>query len=250
MERSIIKTVLFYLAIQLTLISDTLLSREASFASVVRFLALTVAVHASLAAFLLRFKSEFYNISTQSQLKRINMANRITLLRISSLPTVAYILQHEEVFQIKFVLPALLIMVFLTDSFDGQIARRGKQITRMGQMLDSISDYCLLGVISIIYFSNQLLPPWFFGLVLFRLFLQAAGMLVFILLDKPLPMKSTWGGKITIAAIMTLYALEVFKLYLPASFLPAFTILEYAAGGLILLLSFEKIGIFLKQIKR
>jgi CDP-diacylglycerol--glycerol-3-phosphate 3-phosphatidyltransferase len=72
-------------------------------------------------------------------------------------------------------------------------------------MLDSISDYSLLGVISIVYYTNEILPGWFFAIILIRLFLQALGMFIFILLGRPLPMQSTWGGKITIATTMALY---------------------------------------------
>ncbi len=250
MERSILKTVVLYLSIQLGFILATYCTGSVSVMTIASYIAITFIVHAGLAAFLLRFKEDFFNLSTSLPLERINLANRITLLRISTLPSMALLLQHNEVFQIRFVLPALLVLLFLTDSFDGQIARRGKQITRIGQMLDSISDYSLLGVISIVYYSNQILPGWFFTLILFRLFLQALGMFVFILVGKPLPMRSTWGGKITIATTMTLYVAEVLKFYTPTSAARVFTVVEYVAGAIIVACSFEKAAIFFRQGKK
>jgi CDP-diacylglycerol--glycerol-3-phosphate 3-phosphatidyltransferase len=156
-------------------------------------------------------------------------------------------LRHNEVAEIKTILPILLGLVFLTDSFDGQIARRKKQITRMGAMLDSTSDYILLGVISIVYYRHNIVPHWFFYLIILRLFLQGLGMLVFIILKKPVEIKSTWGGKITIATTMSLYVIELIKLYVPANLEFFFRIAEYASGTIILLLCFEKGLIFLRQ---
>lgn len=250
MERSILKTVMLYLSIQLAFIAATRLSGNVHTETVLSYAAITILVHAGLAFFLLRFRGDFFNLSTQTPLVKINLANRITLLRISTLPSIALLLQHNETFQLRFVLPALLVLLFLTDSFDGQIARRGKQITRIGQMLDSISDYSLLGVISIVYFTNEILPAWFFTLILVRLFLQALGMFVFILLRRPLPVHSTWGGKITIATTMTLYVVEVFKFYTPASAARTFSAIEYAAGAIIVAFSFEKAAIFFRQGKK
>ena len=65
--------------------------------------------------------------------------------------------------EMKILLPIVLALVFLTDSFDGQIARRTNQITKIGQMLDSISDYSLLVVISVVYYRNEIVPLWFFA---------------------------------------------------------------------------------------
>ncbi len=250
MERSILKTVVLYLSIQLVFIVATYSTGNVTSGTIAAYAVITIIVHASLAAFLLRFREDFFNLSTSQPLTKINVANRITLLRISTLPSIALLLQHNEVFQIRFVLPALLVILFLTDSFDGQIARRGKQITRIGQMLDSISDYSLLGVISIVYFTNEILPGWFFAVILIRLFLQALGMFIFILLGRPLPMQSTWGGKITIATTMTLYVVEVLKFYTPSSTARAFIVAEYVAGAIIVAFSFEKAAIFFRQGKK
>jgi CDP-diacylglycerol--glycerol-3-phosphate 3-phosphatidyltransferase len=126
MERSILKTVVLYLSIQLVFIVATYSTGNVTSGTIAAYAAITIIVHAGLAAFLLRFREDFFNLSTSQPLTKINVANRITLLRISTLPSIALLLQHNEVFQIRIVLPALLVILFLTDSFDGQIARRGK----------------------------------------------------------------------------------------------------------------------------
>lgn len=250
MEKSILKTVTSYTVMQIFGIVLFGLSRKISFGSILFYTLVTICIHLVLYYFLMHFKSDFFNLSTNQPLQKINMANRITLLRISSLPTIVFLLRHKEIVEIKTILLVILVLVFLTDSFDGQIARRKKQITKMGQMLDSISDYTLLAVISVVYYRYNIVPLWFFSLIFFRLFLQAIGMCTFILMKKPIETKSTWGGKITIAITMTLYVIELVNLYLPATYDPFFRSIEYISGGIIFVLYFEKAKIFFKQGKK
>ena len=235
---------------QLLFISFFCLWRGIPLLSMILFYGATIILHAFLYFFLIHFKVDFFNQSTGQPLEKVNAANRITLLRISSLPSIAFLLRHKEIIEIRMMLPVLLALVFLTDSFDGQIARRKKQCTKMGQMLDSISDYSLLAVISVVYYRNSILPRWFFYLIFCRLFLQALGMLLFIIIKKPVETRSTWGGKITVATTMTLYIMELARLYLPRDLPGVFLIVEYVAGAIILLLSFEKASIFFRQGKK
>lgn len=249
MVKSIIRTVLLYLCLQLACINLFINSDQVPSVSILVFSLASILLHAALCVFLYGFRSDFFNLSTNKQLDRINLANRITLLRISSLPTMAFFLRHKEIFSLKLILPVLLVLLFLTDSFDGQIARRGNQITKMGQMLDSISDYSLLAVISFIYYINRIVPHWLFYAIFSRLFLQALGMFVFIILKKPLPTASTWGGKVTIATIMSLYVLELVRMFTPPSLDIAFRALEFASGAIIIALSLEKVAIFMRHGK-
>lgn len=247
MEKSIFRTVFFYASIQLAIILYSSIAARVPVDSLLIYVGLTTAMHALLYVFLMRLRNNFFNLSTGEALTRINLANRITLLRISSLPTIAFFLRHKETTDLKVLLPVLLALVFLTDSFDGQIARRKKQITRMGAMLDSISDYILIGVISIVYYRNDIVPHWFFFLIILRLFFQALGMFLFIIMKKPVEIKSTWGGKITIATTMTLYVVELTRLYTPIEYAPFFRIAEYISGAIVLLFCFEKGAIFFRQ---
>jgi phosphatidylglycerophosphate synthase len=249
MDKSIRRTVLLYTTLQLIIITFFCLTDTVPYASAFAYGVITVLFHLGIFLFLMRFKADFYNVSTNEPLTKINLANRITLLRISSLPIIVFLLANMKIGEIKLMLPILLALVFLTDAFDGQVARKGKQITKIGAMLDSISDYSLLAVISIVYYLHNIVPRWFFFLIFCRLFLQALGMFVFILLKKPVSTTSTWGGKITIASTMTLYIIELVRLYLPKCIDPVFSIIEYTCGALVFILYFEKALIFFHQGK-
>lgn len=247
MIKSIVKTVTGYLLVQLCFISFFTITKKVPNSIILIYCAASILLHGGLIFFLIGFKRDFYNLSTNTELTRINTANRITLLRISALPSIAFLLTNREIIAVRTLLPILLALVFLTDTFDGQIARKKKQITRIGQMLDSISDYSVLAVLSIVFFIHNIVPHWFFYVIFFRLFLQTLGMFVFIILKKPLPVSSTWGGKITIATTMVLYVLEVVRLFLPETFSIYFICLEYISGALIFILSLEKAAIFFMQ---
>ena len=183
---------------------------------------------------------------------RINTANKITLCRISSVPLVAFLLKNHHLNGIKFVLTAVLIFVFLTDLLDGFIARKYRQETGVGRMLDSMSDYALLTLVSVVYFQLGILPGWFFFLILSRLLFQAIGMLCFMLLKFPLAIQSTKGGKITIAATMILYTAELLRFFLPClnDFKHIFMLLEYGCAVIVFVFLFEKIYIFYCHYKK
>lgn len=249
MQKSIVLTISGYTAAQICIIA--ILSRlgATGLPEFFAFTAFALGLHGALLLFLLRFRHYFTDQRTGKPLTRVNAANLITLLRISSLPAVAFLLKNTDFSEMKVLLPIVLALVFLTDSFDGQIARRTHQITKIGQMLDSISDYSLLVVISIVYYRNQIVPPWFFALIFLRLFFQAFGMLVFLILKRPVETKSTWGGKIAIAATMSLYIAEIIGMYLPDRFAAVFTAFEYAAGGIVFISFFEKAFIFFRHGK-
>ncbi len=249
MRKSIVVTVSVYACIQACLIAILSLPGSIPFREFLGFELFSAGLHAGLLFFLLRFQHYFTDQTTGLPFKRVNSASVLTLSRISCVPTVSFLLSYSDMSRMKVLLPVILAMVFLTDSFDGQIARRTHQITRIGQMLDSISDYGLLGVISVAYYRNDIVPTWFIVLIILRLFLQALGMLIFLLLKKPVETKSTWGGKIAIATTMSLYVVELARLYLPAALRPVFTGIEYAAGAIVFLSFFEKALIFFRHSK-
>ena len=207
--------------------------------------------HSLLLFFLILYKEEFINVENNLMLEKINFANVITLFRISSVPLIAFLLKQNEIEHIKIILAVVLILFFLTDFLDGFIARKFNQETNIGRMLDSMSDYSLLALVSIVYHQLDLLPNWFFYLIFGRLMFQTLGMLFFILLKFPVEIKSTRGGKITIAATMILYCLKMLQFFIPScyNFKQLFLIGEYSCGFIIFVFLFEKIFIFYNHYK-
>ena len=217
MEKKIGKVVLFFWLFQCAALFTVYKTFRTSSDIFTNSLMLTGLWHALLLLFLLLYKSKFKNTRTQISSEKINAANLITLCRISSVPLIEFLLKQYKVHGILIVLSAVITFIFLTDLFDGLIARNCNQETEIGGMLDSMSDYSLLTLVSIVYFQLGLLPRWFFYLIFTRLLFQTLGMTFFMLIKYPVEIKSTYGGKITVAATMILYGIKLLQFFIPVS---------------------------------
>ncbi len=214
------------------------------------YMAVQAVAHVALGAFLLAGSSYFYNVNTGERLMRVNAANKVTLFRISMLPFVLFLILAARDFPVVPILIPALVLTFLTDLIDGHISRTRNQVTIMGKLLDSISDYALLIVVAVAYFTYDLIPSWLCALILFRLFFQAVGMLFVLLIKKRVEPKPTIFGKIAVATIMTLFAAVALKLVVPARFLRVFSYVESAAGVLVALSVVDKGYFFFKEATR
>ncbi len=65
---------------------------------------------------------------------------------------------------------ALTVVAGVTDYLDGYIARRLKQVTRLGEILDQFCDLCFEAFIIIIATTQRFFPPYIILLYLFREF--------------------------------------------------------------------------------
>jgi cardiolipin synthase len=82
------------------------------------------------------------------------IANQLTLLRMALAPVlVVLVLSHEPVWAL-----VVFVTAGLTDVFDGLIARRGDQRTKLGAMLDPVADKLLIG-------SSYVVLTWATGLL-------------------------------------------------------------------------------------
>ncbi len=210
---------------------------------VVTFVLATTAIHVGLWIFLSIMHEHFVLIHTGEKLARINFANVLTLVRISSIPTAALLLVLVQYHPVLPVLLPLIAVIFLTDLFDGAVARGTRQITRIGKYLDSISDYAVLIVVSVAMAVYSMIPDWFFILILFRLLFQLVGMGALLLYQGYLHPSASLLGKASIFATMTLYGFEVLALAkgLQSVLLPAANLLEYIAAAIVCLSLAEKV---------
>ncbi|HKV57632.1 MAG TPA: CDP-alcohol phosphatidyltransferase family protein [Ktedonobacteraceae bacterium] len=95
---------------------------------------------------------------------------------------------------------ALILLVFLcgivTDILDGQIARRTKTRSKLGQITDSETDFCLYLAVTVMLIQNSILPLWVGILMLARFFLPLLATLAsYFILTHPVRFGSTMWGK-------------------------------------------------------
>jgi CDP-diacylglycerol--glycerol-3-phosphate 3-phosphatidyltransferase len=94
-----------------------------------------------------------------------NLPNALTVSRIFVVPLLVVVLLtpfSEDWFGVPrhVVGVALFLGAAFTDYLDGQIARRRRQVSKLGQLLDPIADKLLISAALISLVENQLAPAW------------------------------------------------------------------------------------------
>ncbi len=89
----------------------------------------------------------------------LNLANKITILRILMTPLVVVLLYFPGRIT---CLCAVLVFVFaaITDWMDGYIARRSNMVTSMGKFLDPLADKLLICSVLIMFVRLEWAPAW------------------------------------------------------------------------------------------
>jgi CDP-diacylglycerol--glycerol-3-phosphate 3-phosphatidyltransferase len=94
----------------------------------------------------------------------VNLPNTLTLSRIFIVPLLVVVLLtplSESLGVPPHILGiALLTAAALTDFFDGRIARRRRQVSKLGKLLDPIADKILISAALIALVENRLAPAW------------------------------------------------------------------------------------------
>lgn len=89
----------------------------------------------------------------------LNLANKITLLRIFMTPLVVLLLYFEG--PVTCILATLaFIFASLTDWADGYVARRENMVTSMGKFLDPLADKVLICSVLIMFVKLGWAPAW------------------------------------------------------------------------------------------
>ncbi|MDR2211432.1 MAG: CDP-alcohol phosphatidyltransferase family protein [Spirochaetaceae bacterium] len=160
---------------------------------------------------MIKNKNLFYSIRSGQMETTVNGANKVTLFRITMVPFLTLLTLVTQSYPAGPVLAAAFALTFVTDFIDGRIAKARGLETYIGRILDSTSDYLLLGITAGAFFFFRLLKPWLFWIIIGRLFFNALIMISLFLIHKKLRPQTTPIGKITIAAIMVLLVMEAAK---------------------------------------
>ena len=214
------------------------------------FIATYLSFNAFLYGFLRVFKSDFAIADTGRPLEKVNAANLITLFRVSSLPTLLFlVIASKDYPSIDIPLLVVVFIVFASDFVDGWVSRSTGEVTRIGKLMDSASDYLVLIVLSIVFYYFHRIDVWFLALVLGRLFLQGLFMGALFLLQGKLRPRTTFMGKAAVASIMLLYGVGILDLIVPVGLLPYFHWLEWAAAVVVGLSVVDKIVAFAQDLR-
>ena len=257
--KSILATMGLYTALQLLVFSAFAAVAAPSATSIPRgflprfgpvFLLVAIPFFALILAMLFIFKNDFVKVPSGERLERVNLANAITLFRLTSMPTLLFLVLAAKEYRIRLPLLCLVVLVFATDFADGYISRKAGEVTKVGKMMDSASDYALLVVLTVAFYYFNLVPPWFFLLVTARLGLQVVFVFLLIFINKRIEPKTTFMGKAAVASIMILYAVEVIRLIFGIGRIELVAVLEFATAAIVLVSMVDKVLAFARELPR
>lgn len=150
------------------------------------------------------------------QASYLSLANRVTIVRILGTPVFILLMvyytiglrQGEVVPGYRTAAFLLFLVVVVTDGLDGYLARRRKEVTTLGRILDPIADKLLM-ISAIVLFTRPSLPAlqpqfpvWFTLLVISRDFTVVAGSFIIHFHCGSVQVSPRWSGKIATVLMM------------------------------------------------
>ena len=104
----------------------------------------------------------------------MNLPNSLTIARIFLVPVLVSVLLTKFEGRLVLGLPVELVaaaifgIASLTDWLDGYLARRRKQVTALGQMLDPLADKLLISATLVSLVQLGLVPAWMVAVIIGR----------------------------------------------------------------------------------
>ena len=132
----------------------------------------------------------------------LTIPNLISVIRIALIPLFAYLFYNDE----KIMAVVVLALSGLSDTFDGQIARKFNQISALGKVLDPVADKLTQITIAVMLFidfktaTNPIINAlgWVFLVFLIKEAVMIIGGLIMLLLNIRPGAAEFWGKAATV----------------------------------------------------
>jgi cardiolipin synthase len=155
-----------------------------------------------------------------------NIPNILTVTRILLLPffVAAFMYNRYNLALYIFVLAGV------TDFFDGLIARRHKQVTELGKILDPIADKFFMVTSFLLMAYYGLIPKWITIVVISRDIIVVTGCLITYLIVNNIKIEPTLVGKTASAFQFILIGIVLLMINITGDFTPPFYFLAFIAA--------------------
>lgn len=160
------------------------------------------------------------------------VSNLFSVLRVLLVVPVSLLLLSDSR-DARLTAAALIVLAALTDFLDGFFARRFREVSDLGKVLDPVADKVGIGVVALLLVLRGLIPAWFVAGILIRDVLILAGGLYLKRRLDIIP-QSNRTGKWTAAVV----ALTVFSSLIDGSFISRAMPWLLAVSSLLLVVSF------------
>lgn len=124
----------------------------------------------------------------------MNLANKLTLIRIFLVPIFLIFIAVKDIPYGSFIATLIFILASLTDKLDGYIARSRNQITNFGKFMDPLADKLLVTAALISLVELHVVPSWAAVVIIAREF--AVSGLRSIAAAQGRVIAASWWGKI------------------------------------------------------
>ncbi|NFK67603.1 CDP-diacylglycerol--glycerol-3-phosphate 3-phosphatidyltransferase [Clostridium botulinum] len=124
----------------------------------------------------------------------MNLANKLTLIRIFLVPIFLIFIVVKGIPYGNFIATIIFILAALTDKLDGYIARSRNQVTNFGKFMDPLADKLLVTTALITLVEMQIVPSWAAVIIIAREF--AVSGLRTLAASEGRVIAASWWGKI------------------------------------------------------
>ena len=124
----------------------------------------------------------------------MNLPNKLTILRVIMIPFFLVALLVESIPYGNWIAVSIFIIASLTDTLDGQIARKYKLVTNFGKFMDPIADKLLVCSALIALIELDRISAWVVIIIIGREFIVNGFRLVAS--DNGVVIAAGWWGKI------------------------------------------------------
>ena len=100
----------------------------------------------------------------------MNLPNKLTILRVIMIPFFV-VFMYLDFAAAKWIALGIFIAAAITDTLDGQIARRCNMVTTFGKFMDPLADKLLVCSAMICFIELEKLPAWFVIIIIGREFI-------------------------------------------------------------------------------
>lgn len=100
----------------------------------------------------------------------MNLPNKLTILRVIMIPFFI-VFMYLNFAAAKWIALAIFIAAALTDTLDGQIARRCNLVTNFGKFMDPLADKLLVCSALIVLVDMERIPAWIVIIIIAREFI-------------------------------------------------------------------------------
>lgn len=138
----------------------------------------------------------------------MNLANKLTMVRILLVPLFLIFIAVKNIPYGTFIATFIFIIASLTDQLDGYIARSRNQVTTFGKFMDPLADKLLVTAALISLVELQVIPAWATVIIIAREF-AVSGLRTIAASEGKVIAASMWGKVKTVTQIFAIIALLI-----------------------------------------